>query len=197
MGQSMSCACFEQLAAEAGLDDGQAAQERWRELTKEEKFTRAAMLGLSSQDIFVKLNDEFAAIKWRTEKTWTSAAEFGEIDLTTIKKVKLHGEQGIQFIGLDNETVVFELKHADNTVKDRWIVIISDILQSWVDKPDTKPKSTVTAAGTSNKAEYFKQREEEIKAREKIALERKAKYASGGLKYTAQIMAERTTTETK
>lgn len=192
----MNCACFEQLAAEAGLDDGQS-QERWRELTKEEKFTRPAMLGLSSQEVFVKLNDEFSAIKWRTEKTWTSAPEFGEIDLTTIQKVKLHGEQGIQFIGLDNETVMFEVKHEENTVKDRWIVIITDILQSWVDKPDTKPKCAITAAGASNKAEYFKQREEEIKAREKIALERKAKYASGGLKYTAQIMAERTTTDTK
>ena len=190
MGQTITCSCFEELAIEAGYDDGKA-QERWKELTKEEKFTRAAMLGLTSQDIFVKMSDDFSSIKWRTEKTWTTAAEIGEIDLTMIQKVKLHGEQGVQFIGIDEETVVFEIKHTDNTVKDKWIVTITDILQTWADKPDTKPKSTVRADGTSNKAEYFRQREEEIKAREKLNAEKKAKYSVGGMQHTAQIMAGR------
>ena len=46
-------------------------------------------------------------------------------------------------------------------------------------------------AGTSNKAEYFAKRQEEIKARETQANEIKKKYLTNGMKYTAQAMANR------
>ena len=46
-------------------------------------------------------------------------------------------------------------------------------------------------AGTSNKAEYFAKRQEDIKLREIHANEIKKKYLTNGMKYTAQAMANR------
>eukprot|EP01034_Spumella_vulgaris_P024025 gene24025-30321_t len=54
-----------------------------------------------------------------------------------------------------------------------------------------KEDSVSSVDGTSNKAEYFKRREAEIKAREKANAEKKSKYAAGGMKYTAEAMANR------
>jgi hypothetical protein len=59
------------------------------------------------------------------------------------------------------------------------------------DNPEHKPRQSVSASGSSNKAEYFKQREEELLAREKANADRKAKYSVGGMKHTAQIIASR------
>jgi hypothetical protein len=62
----------------------------------------------------------------------------------------------------------------------------------WKKDVSSKPKSGVSAGGTSNKAEYFRQREKDIAEREKANAEKKKKYSSGGMKYTAQIMANST-----
>jgi len=130
-------------------------------------------------------------LQWKTvNNKWTKETN-GEIDLTTsVKNVKLHGEAGLQIIGID-DVIVFELKAESSAVRDQWVVTINELLQFWIDHPDSKPKSTTTAEKVSNKAEYFKRREEEIEAREKINAERKAKYTTGGMKFTAQIMASR------
>ena len=59
--------------------------------------------------------------------------------------------------------------------------------------PKSKPEtgSGLTAAGTTNKAEYFQKREEEMKERQKQREEKKKKYSGSGMKMTAEIMASR------
>lgn len=186
----MPCACFEHIALTDADDEEKVVNERLKMLTDGAKFTRKAYLGLTSQDIFVNLSDDRSALKWKTENTWTNS-ENGEIDLTSqVKKFKTSGEHSLQVIGLDDKAI-FEIKSEDAGVRDKWLIALNELLQSWVDHPETKPKSSVTASGSSNKAEYFKKREEEIKAREKVNNDRKAKYASAGMNFTAQIMAER------
>jgi len=190
MGQTLNCACLDNMSLlEEGADD-KAAVERLETLKAGNKFKRSAYMGLSSQDLFVCLSDDTSAIQWKTENSWIKV-ENGEIDLTSqVKTVKLSGESGFQFIALDG-TVLFELKAEEAPVRDQWVVALNELLQGWAQKPESKPKSSVTAQGTSNKTEYFKKRAEEIQAREKANSERKAKYASAGMKHTAQAMANR------
>ena len=59
--------------------------------------------------------------------------------------------------------------------------------------PNSKPAtgSGLTAAGTTNKVEYFQKREEEMKERQKQREEKKKKYSGTGMKMTAEIMANR------
>lgn len=192
MGQSMPCACFENLNLTDQETDEKVINERLKMLKDGAKFTRKAYLGLTSQEVFVALSDDKSGLKWKTENAWTGG-EHGEIDLTSeVKKIKTHGENGLQVVGLDDK-VIFDIKSEDSSERDKWVIALNELLQSWVDYPDTKPKSSVSASGQSNKSEYFKRREEEIKAREKINSERKAKYSSGGMNFTAQVMADRVT----
>lgn len=170
--------------------DASINNERLEVLKKGNKFVRNAYLGLTQQDLFVRLSDNTSAIQWKTENTWTKG-EHGEIDLTSqVKKLKSSGETGLQIIGLDN-TVLIEIKAEEPAIRDQWMVCLTELLHSWADHPDLRPKSTVTAEGASNKDEYFKSREQELLAREKASAERKAKYAAGGMKYTAAAMANR------
>jgi hypothetical protein len=170
--------------------DDSASKERQEVLKKGNKFVRNAYLGLTQQDLFVKLSDDTSALQWKTENTWTKA-ENGEIDLTSqVKKFKSSGDTGLQVIGLDG-TALIEIKAEDTATRDQWLVCLTELLHTWADHPELRPKSSVTAAGTSNKAEYFKNREQELAAREKANAERKAKYAAGGMKYTAAAMANR------
>lgn len=137
------------------------------------------------------MSDDTSLLLWKTvNNKWTKEAK-GEIDLTSrVKNVKLCGETGLQIIGNDG-SIIFEVKAENSATRDQWVVALNELLQYWIDQPDQRPKSAASAENASNKAEYFKQREEEIAAREKVNAERKAKYASGGMKFTAQIMASR------
>jgi hypothetical protein len=84
------------------------------------------------------------------------------------------------------------------------------LLREWEENPQSKPRSSVSAAGmsvwyptdhyqsncpfsvgTTNKDEYFRKREEEIKEREQKAKEMKSKYTPHGMKYTAIALASR------
>jgi len=189
MGETFSCACLEEMVPEA-LTEDTAMKERLDVLKKGDKFTRSAYLGLSAQELTVQLSDDLSTVKWKSENSWGSSA-FGEIDLTSeIKKLKIHGETGLQFIGLTDQTV-FEIKASDAATRDKWMVGLNELLQSWEEDPRSKPKAALRAAGTSDKTEYFKKREEEIKAREKANADRKAKYSAGGMKMTAEIMASK------
>ena len=147
--------------------------------------------GITSQELFISLNEDTSALTWKTvNNKWTKESH-GEIDLTSsVKTIKIHGESGLQIIGIDDSNI-FEVKAESSIIRDQWVVSLNELLQYWVDHPDSKPKSTTSADKVSNKAEYFRQREEEIQAREKLNAERKAKYAVGGMKHTAQIMANR------
>jgi len=144
-----------------------------------------------------------------------SSTEHGEIDLTTqVNNVKLVGPNGMQFISSTDGKVIFEIQAEDPKLRDTWVLSLNEMLQEWSGEwavrvprfltdyircglrgitanPEKKPKQSISAAGTSNKAEYFKQREEELKAREKQNQEKRSKYSAGGMKFTAQVMASR------
>ena len=191
MGQALNCACLDNmhlLEADPAKQVDSAALERLKVLQAGSKFKRNALLGLSMQEVFLNLTEDTSTVKWKAEKTWTTKEEIGEIDMTShVKILKLAGETGFQFIGLDDK-VLFEVKADEAAVRDQWVVALNELLQHWKDHPASKPKSTITADGTTNKAEYFKRREMDIKAREAAAKERKEKYASVGMKYTAEAM---------
>lgn len=172
------------------VHEDNATKERQEALKKGNKFVRNAYLGLTQQELFVRLSDDMSALQWKTENTWTKS-ENGEIDLTSqVKKFKSSGETGLQIIGLDG-SVMMEIKAEETAIRDQWQVCLTELLHTWADHPELKPKSTVSAAGTSNKAQYFKSREQEMQAREKANAERKAKYAADGMKFTAAVMANR------
>ena len=74
---------------------------------KGNKFTRHAYLGLTKQDLYVKLSDDTTAIQWKTENTWTKT-ENGEVDLTSqVKKLRLSPDHGLQIIGLDGRNIMY------------------------------------------------------------------------------------------
>jgi hypothetical protein len=195
MGSDISCDCFAGVLPD-GSDD--AMKERLLQLQKGEKFMRSALLGLTSKELNVKLSDDTSKIEWRatSKSVWeigSSSEEFGEVDLTTeVKSVKMSGKQGLQFISnADDSKCLLEIQAQDPSTRDQWVLALNELLQTWNDHPDKKPKPSVSAGGTSNKAEYFKKRQEEIEAREKEAKEKKQKFASNGMKYTAIAMANR------
>jgi hypothetical protein len=119
----------------------------------------------------------------------SSCCVSGEIDLTSqVKRLKVSAEHGMQLIALD-DSILIDIKAENDQVRDQWMVTLNEMLSYWTEHPEKKPKSSVSAEGSSNKAAYFKQREAEISAREKANEDRKAKYAAGGMKYTALAMA--------
>lgn len=149
---------------------------------------KAILLGMSSRKLFVRLSDEGSVIQWKTEPgSWN--AEHGEVDLTAIKAVKPCGVSGLQFIS--KEKVALEIIADDSGIRDQWMVAVTEILEKWSGDPKSKPESQISAAGTSNKAEYFKLKEKELAERAKQREDKKKKYAQGGLTHTAQIMASR------
>ena len=115
----------------------------------------------------------------------------GEVDLTKVRAVKISGVQGMQFIDVIGN-ILLEILAEDSNSRDQWLVAISELLDQWTSDPSSKPsQSSISAAGTTDKAAYFKQREKEMAERAKQREEKKKKYAAGGLQYTAQIMASR------
>lgn len=186
MGQDISCACLEQ--ALSGED--KEFMLRVETLRRGQKFMRSAFLGMSQREVFLTLTDDNSTVQWKASKTTFSSEEKGEIDMTTIKNVKLSGTSNMQFIS-DGDKCVFEVSAEDPKVRDLWVIALNEIIQDWISHPDKKPRSQISAAGTSNKNEYFAKRQEEIKERESAAKEMKKKYLTGGMKYTAIAMANR------
>ena len=191
MGQAESCAgCFDK--AMAGQDDS-AAKERILVLQKGQKFMRSSFLGMAQREVFVNLSEDSSKIQHRSPKTTFSSEERGEIDLTCeVKVVRISGLSGLSFIGTADDKCLLEVSAEDPKIRDQWVISINDLLQDWALHPERRPKSSISAAGTTDKEAYFKKREEEIKERETKAKELKAKYASSGMKYTALALANRT-----
>lgn len=194
-GNVLSClSCFDTLSSmNAYLDDSaNERKQRLDQLKEGDKFSRTAMLGLTLQELHVKLSEDTSKLEWKTvNNKWTSD-EFGEISLTNeVKIIKIIGKLGLQIISSKDDKVLFELHAPSTEIRDKWIISINELLQFWTDNPNEKPKDTSSAKGFSNKNAYFKKREEEIQMKEKENAEKKAKYSTGGLKYTAQIMASR------
>ena len=99
--------------------------------------------------------------------------------------------KGLQFFGIDKDKVLFEIQAEDSGIRDQWVVSLNELLEGWKADPTKRPRSSVSAAGTSNKADYFQQREKEIADRAKENAEKKKKYSAGGMKFTAQAMLNR------
>lgn len=189
MGQADSCGCFEKAL---GQQEDNEARERIIALQRGQKFMRSAFLGMTQREVFVNLSEDTSKIQYKSNKTTWQAEEKGEIDLTMdVKTVKVTGSSGLQFIGANGDKAIFEIVAEEASVRDQWVIALNDLLQDWVLHPEKKPKSSLSAEGTSNKAEYFRKREEEIKERENKAKEIKQKYAAGGMKYTAIALASR------
>jgi hypothetical protein len=190
MGQGISCDCLEQ----AITGEDKEFMLRVETLRKGQKFMRSSFLGMMGQrEVFLTLTEDNSRVQWKANKTTFSSEEIGEIDMTTIKTVKLSGISNMQFIGGegDKSGVVFEVSSEDPKTRDLWVIALNEIIQDWASHPDKKPRSQISAAGTSNKNEYFSKRQEEIKEREAAAKEMKKKYLTGGMKYTAIAMANR------
>ena len=131
MGQDISCNC---LAQQLGMEDKEKA-ERLDMLKKGQKFMRPAFLGMGSREVFVNLSDNAASILWKASKTNFLAEEKGEVDLTTVKTVKMVGASGMQFIGDkffsggDATKTVFEISSEDPKVRDAWVIALNELLQ--------------------------------------------------------------------
>ena len=187
MGQTgISCDCLEQ----AITGEDKEFMLRVETLRKGQKFMRSSFLGMAQREVYLTLTEDSSRVQWKANRTTFSSEEIGEIDMTTIKNVKLSGASVMQFIGNEDKSV-FEVSSEDPKTRDLWVIALNEILQDWAAHPDKKPRSQISAAGTSNKNEYFSKRQEEIKEREAAAREMKKKYLTGGMKYTAIAMANR------
>jgi hypothetical protein len=184
MGQEMSCSCLEQAL---GIEDKEL-KERLDTLKRGQKFMRSAFLGMAQREVFVNLSEDTSTIQWKTNKTTFSSEERGEIDLTNVKVIKMSGTSTLQFIS-EGDKSIFDIISEDPKIRDLWVIALNEIIQNWSLHPERKPKSSISAAGTTNKLEYFAKRQEEIQEREEKAKELKKKYLTGGMKYTAIAMS--------
>ena len=82
------------------LEYSPAAQERLALLKKGDNFHKGALLGLTSEEIFVHLSDDTSTLEWKivTKDTWMASLgavdpnKHGQIDLTqAVKNLKIHG----------------------------------------------------------------------------------------------------------
>lgn len=175
----------------------EAKRARRMQLVKGNNFLRPAVFGLSSQELLVQLSEDTAVLKWKAVAAnfLTGATEFGQVDLGAVRCVQMKGVQGLEVIGLDDKTkkecTLMALTAESAEVRDRWVACLSELLADWARDASLKPKTELTAAGTSNKEAYFKARDAEIKAREKENAKKKEKYGNVGMKYTALAMIER------
>ena len=61
------CTCIEQAYKHLAPDnDAKATKDRIELLQRGAKFAKKALLGLTSQEMFMKLSDDTSAIQWRT-----------------------------------------------------------------------------------------------------------------------------------
>jgi hypothetical protein len=126
--------------------------------------------------------------------SWTGGDEHGEIDLTTkVKTIKCAGTQWLSFIGVgaDNDKSILEVQAETPALRDQWLIALNELMQGWTSDPASKPTHNDTAEKTSDKATYFRKREEELAARIKENEEKKKKYSGGGMKHVAQAMMNR------
>lgn len=187
----LMCDCCKMLWQ--GDQDRAAEKARMDALHAGAKFMRNDVyLGLTSKELWVRLSNDTSSLAWRTTGTgsWT-AAEFGEVDLTRdISIVRSSGLQGIQFLDKAG-TVLFDIQAEDTIVRDRWVIGLTGLLQGWQLNPETKPQVANASGRTAREAEldehfknreaeFLKNREAKLKAREQASAARKAKYQQAG-----------------
>lgn len=110
-----------------------------------------------------------------------------------VKNVKCSGTQSLNFIGIgiDNDKVIFEASAEDSATRDQWVIAINELLDDWVKYPEKKPNYNNSASKTSDKANYFKKREQEMAEKLKANEEKKKKYSTGGMQHVAMAMMNR------
>ncbi len=96
-----------------------------------DKFLRSALLGLSSQELHIRISDDVSKVEWKVVNNTWSSNEWGEIDLTSqLKTLKLFGSKGMQFISsTDDNKVMLEVQSDDASIRDHWVLSINELLQ--------------------------------------------------------------------
>ena len=193
----ISCECLKQAIVSSThlveTEHERISRDRVSRLRSGSRFMRSLYLGMSSQELVVNLSDDTSLLEWKTVNAGmiSGKVEHGQVDLTSeVASVQCSGVQGMTIIGVDGKAM-FEVQAEDGKTRDMWVQGIEELLLAWETSPSSKPKSSLSAAGTSNKADYFKKREAELAEREKQNALRKAKYSAGGMKYVAMAMANR------
>ena len=207
----LDCSCLETLSAslasqlvagESESNEDKESQERLQFLKQGINVLRPSMLGLASSELFLNLSDDTSKLCYRVLATnnviasmMSSSKEFGEIDLTSqVMSIRMTGPSSLSVIGKIGAAYmrpILEVTAESTEIRDKFVLSLNELMEQWRLDPSKKPSPSLSASGTSKKNEYFKQREEEIKKREVEREERKKKYAAGGLKITAQVMANR------
>jgi len=197
MGADVSCECLKQVVINSTqlveTEKERVKRDSIAKLQSGSRFMRSTYMGMSSQELIVNLSEDTGLIEWKTVSAGllSGKIEHGQIDLTSdVSSIQSNGIQGLSIYDNDGKSV-FEVQAEDGKIRDNWVKGLQDLLDNWNENPSSKPKTTVSAAGTSNKVEYFKKREAELAEREKQNALRKAKYSAGGMKYTAMAMANR------
>jgi hypothetical protein len=149
------------------------------------------MFGLSSVEVQVVLSEDNMMLKWHNVATggWLSSNEKGVVDLTQVTDVRSENEQSLVLTD-SNQTELFNVQAETRGVRDKWVSLLTELLESWSEQLE-RPAAKLTADGTSDKAEYFRKRNEEVEERAKQRAEMKAKYSGGGMKYSAMALARR------
>jgi len=187
---AVNCGCFEEVVESA------AGIERLEHLKKGATFIRKIMMGISTQKLFLQLSPTSDRVAWRVEgaSSWVpgSGEEYGEIDLLeACIAAKPHGEKGLNFSGKDGKSIL-TVDAEDIATRDAWVVGLTGLFEGWRIDPSLKPRSFASARGTSDKTQYFEDREKALKEKQKERQARKEELMKGsGMKFTAQAMANR------
>ena len=102
-------------------------------------------MGLSHEEITACLSEDTSTIDWKhvpkdgiLGRLDMNKDQKGQIDLVnSVKCVKSSGDNGIAFFGIDNK-IFFDIKAKDNSIRDKWLVAISELQQYWEENPSAK-----------------------------------------------------------
>lgn len=123
MGNSLSCECLTEAftSVSGGLTSQmqslQILQSKTDQLKKDTKFQKKVLLGMSSQEIILRLSDDSSTIIWRcpattASSTWAavsgaSAEEFGEVNLVdNVATVRRVAPAGFAIVDFSNKVLL-------------------------------------------------------------------------------------------
>jgi cell division inhibitor SulA len=116
MGSEISCECLTEAFSSAtggltSLASQQIQASKLEQLKRETKFNKKVLMGMTTQDIFLRLSEDTSTIVWRcpptsVSSTWAavsgaSAEQFGELSLVenvaTVRSVAPNGFAVVDF----------------------------------------------------------------------------------------------------
>lgn len=180
--------CLAPVMRIVDTESSQATDSRLLFLTEGGTFYQKSLGGLTQTKMTLSLSEDHSSLNWKVEATMLSGESFGYVDMCIAEKIVVDGQKSFHILDKEKNEIFGCL--AENTEqRDKWVVALNELLDSWVTDPSKKPKATQSgAARVSDKAEYFAQREAAIEERKKAAQAKREKYASGGMKHTAAAM---------